>query len=436
MRPKPAVPRLSVLLCNPPGSDEGTPDRESATGMGAWLARGAGTRPPHTLAWSAAALRQSGWDVSALDAAVLRLSPGATTGRIASAAPSLLVILTSPTTAAADAEFVHLLRAELPALPLLLVGRATRYLPTALAASGATILVGDPEGSLDAACRDLLSSNEPATMLTPQMLGVDGYDSRGHLLDLEHLPLPAWDLFPVRRYPYIPIVASRGCDRGCRYCPAPVTEGSTHRARRVQRVAAEIQLLNRRHGVRRFRFVDPLFAYDRDHTLALCRALVERGLPRRLSWSCETRPEQLDLVLLHRMSRAGCGEIHLGLESVSPDTLLAMGRVADEQAAQLYLKRVRQVLLGCRAFGIACHLHVLAGLPGDSAGAAATRAFLRAYPPHTVHIAALNPYPGISVFPTNQYEAEQALLETVTEPATLPRSRWPLLSRAMRLRSA
>jgi anaerobic magnesium-protoporphyrin IX monomethyl ester cyclase len=204
----------------------------------------------------------------------------------------------------------------------------------------------------------------------------------------------------------------------------------------VQRVAAEMQLLSRRHGVRRFRFVDSLFARDRDDTLALCRALVERDLPRRLSWSCETRPEQLDLVLLHRMRRAGCREIHLGLESVSPDTLIAVGRVADEQAAQLYLKRVRQILLGCRAFGIACHLHVLAGLPGDRAGAAATRTFLRAYPPHTVHIAPLTPYPGISIFPTNQYEAEQALLETVAEPVNLPRSRWPLLSRGTRLRSA
>lgn len=421
-----------IFLCNPPSPPSSVADREVAYGMGGQHPAPPLAQPPHTLAWCGARLQQTGWRVEALDAVAERLTPNVAVARLTARQPTLVILLVSPQTAASDLAFVQALRAALPAARLMLVGLATHYLPASLAKAADMVLVGEPEGAIDAACRRLLTAGETVRVLnTPQALDAPGYDSAGHLIDLSFLPPPAWHLFPVGRYSYLPVVGSRGCAHSCHYCPVPLTQGSTLRVRLAERVAAEMHLLHSRYGVRQFTFLDPLFGADRTHTEALCHALIRWGLPTRVTWQCESRAEYLDLSLLQRMARAGCRTLHLGLESVSPETLMAIGRLRDEKAAQAYLTAVRQVLLGCRAFGIESRLHIMAGLPGDRAAATATRAFLRAYPPDSIHISPLTPYPGTSAFPTNQIEREVELLEETMQRE--PARWWRTLARPNRL---
>ena len=111
------------------------------------------------------------------------------------------------------------------------------------------------------------------------------------------------------------------------------------------------------------------------------------------------------------MKQAGCRTIHLGLESVSPPTLIAMGRLPNEKAVQQYLSHIRDILTDCRTLSINCRLYAMAGLPGDRAGASATRAFIRAYASNKLEVTPLIPYPGTSIFPTNQINRELALLQ-------------------------
>lgn len=400
-----------ILLCNPPSLPGHIADREAHYGMGGWRDIESNLPPPLLLASCGAILRQAGWGVKGIDAVATRLDITETLNRILRCQPDVAVVAVSPTTAQADLKFVRALRARQPELPLVLVGLATRYLPKELVAAAHLTLEGEPEGVLHRACRHLLENPGAAPgRTTPQSLEAKGYDAQGRLLDLALLLPPAWGLFPVTRYAYLPLIASRGCGHGCRYCPAPILQGGRTRYRPVAALVEEMEQLTAWYRATHAYFLDPLFASDRAQVEALCAALIQRELPARLSWRCETRPDLLDLPLLQQMKQAGCYAIDLGLESISPEVLLATRRLPDAPAVQRYLTHLRQLIFGCRAFEIECHLHVMAGLPGDRGASAATRTFLRAYGSSFIHVHPLTPFPGTSIFPTIRTDEEYELL--------------------------
>lgn len=401
----------TILLLNPPSPDGICADREAMYGMGVRRPPYATAQPPHLLAWCGAQLRDSEWRVQGLDAVAEGLDELTTILRIQNSQPTIIITTTSVETAQEDAEFFAVARARLPQTRWLLVSHAARFLPPVVTQTADMVLIGEPEGAVYAACLALLDDDGVRGPTSAQLLEGAAYDVRNALIDISYLAPPAWELFDLSYYDRLPIVSARGCNYGCRYCPAPRTQGAL-RVRLAERVAAEMQLLWTRHRIRDFYFIDPLFAADRTHVTALLRAIERRGLGEDIRWQCETRPECLDVPLIRRMKRAGCRMIRLGLESVSPGTLTMTGRIAHPEATGEYLARVRQILLACRAYGVECHLYVMAGLPGDRAGATATRAFLRAYAAQNGQVGRYVPYPGTLIYPTTQIEEEWDVLRS------------------------
>ena len=53
--------------------------------------------------------------------------------------------------------------------------------------------------------------------------------------------------------------------------------------------------------------------------MVLCDEILRRGL--RVSWTCQTRADCVDLTLLKRMKKAGCCTVSYGIESGSPRIL-------------------------------------------------------------------------------------------------------------------
>ncbi len=402
---------VTILLLNPPSPDGICADREAMYGMGVRRPPYATAQPPHLLAWCGAQLHDTDWRVYGLDAVAEGLDELTTIFRIQNIRPTIIITTTSVETATEDAAFFAAARKHLPETCWLLVSHAARFLPPRITENTDMVLIGEPEGAVYAACVALLDDDGLRGATSAQLLEGAAYDVRNALIDISYLAPPAWDLFDLSYYDRLPILSARGCNYGCRYCAAPRTQG-TLRVRLAERVAAEMQLVLTRHRIRDFYFIDPLFAADRVHVTALLRAIERRGLGEEVRWQCETRPECLDVPLIRRMKRAGCRVIRLGLESVSPGTLTMTGRIAHAEETGDYLARVRQILLACRAYGVECHLYVMAGLPGDRAGATATRAFLRAYAAHNGQVGRHIPYPGTVVYPTTQIEEEWEILRS------------------------
>ena len=185
--------------------------------------------------------------------------------------------------------------------------------------------------------------------------------------DLDALPFPDWSVTPIERYGYFPVLkarpfvtvlSSRGCTYCCDYCPYWVVQGARFRGRSAESVSSEMAWLERAHGVRSVLFRDPSFGLDRARVIALCRALVERGVG--IDWGCETRLDGLDDEVIAWLGRAGCRSVEIGLDSVSPEAMRCNNRKTMSPDA------VRGRLARLAEHGVASAGLFLIGLPGDT----------------------------------------------------------------------
>ncbi|MBI2362170.1 MAG: radical SAM protein, partial [Elusimicrobia bacterium] len=207
--------------------------------------------------------------------------------------------------------------------------------------------------------------------------------------DVDRLPAPRWDMAPWRRYSYLTAQTAWGCPVGCSYCPYPVTQGRSVRARPVAAVVAELLPLRRLRAP----FVlcrDPFFTIDRDRTLALCAALEAAGSP--VLWGCETRLEALDEALVAAMARAGCIRVEFGVESVSARVLRAAGR------SPLAPERIREAAALLKRHGMLTYALYVLGLPGETeAEARATIDFALSLGTNAASFSCASPFPGTAL---------------------------------------
>src|SRR5262245_22824531 len=192
--------------------------------------------------------------------------------------------------------------------------------------------------------------------------------------DLDGLPFPRWDLVgmrPERRGLRIirpagrgfPLVASRGCPEFCTYCPHRIL--AEYRARSVENVGDELELLCGRYPNPYVIFRDPLFTQERDRMLALCDEIRRRELV--LEFECETRLDRLDPDLIDRPRQAGLRSISFGVESVSSETLRRVARRPTPPEHQ------RAIVNHCRRRGIyTAGFYVIGFLQDDWNSVAAT----------------------------------------------------------------
>jgi radical SAM superfamily enzyme YgiQ (UPF0313 family) len=421
----------SVLLLNPPSLPGAVANREGSAGMGV-LGDAANpfVYPPHLLATAAAVLRAARWRVAGLDAVASGLDAEAVLERLPKS--DLLVLPVSYGTQAADRAFLNRLRERQPLARVLAIGPALSYAQVDHAFSDLVdaMLMGEPELALPAVAARLLAGElTPGRAVNPYTLAADHYTPDGLLLDLDAVPMPAWEHFHSQQHPYrfLSILSSRGCPAGCGFCPYVAAQGDSFRCQSPARTVDEMVHVSQRYQVGHIIFRDPVFALDRNRVLAICSELRRRG--STATWECESRPEHFDSRLLRAMHAAGCTTVKLGLESADPDVLMAVGRVPNEQAARQYLDSIAAVVQDCQQLGLVCRVFVMVGLPYQSSESVAhTAQFLRGLRPIRLHAKAFHWYPGIALPPVaeNDVAAQIELLNAAV------RQRPSLLRRAVR----
>ena len=185
--------------------------------------------------------------------------------------------------------------------------------------------------------------------------------------DLDTLPFPDWSGFPVRSFryfptlkksPVLPLLTSRGCSFDCDYCPYMVTQTSLWRARSPENVIREIRYLKERFKARSLIVRDILYTQNRVRATEIAEWMIRENLD--VEWSCETRADCLDEVMLRTMRRAGLVAVHLGIETPRHDLVAGSGRIP---IADFKQERVIQV---CRELGITVVAFYILGLPQDT----------------------------------------------------------------------
>lgn len=177
------------------------------------------------------------------------------------------------------------------------------------------------------------------------------------LPDLNELPIPAYDLFPMDKYVgfsrienYNEVLTSRGCEGACNFCyewglvdPRSRGDFFVHRTRSGKLVADEMELLNKTHGVKAINFMDDDFNSDRRKLVDLLDELEKRDLD--VEWFFMGRARNLirDADLIPRMRKAGCYQVLFGIE-VGTDAELTHLHKAKEPYTIDDLKRLVRLL--------------------------------------------------------------------------------------------
>lgn len=178
--------------------------------------------------------------------------------------------------------------------------------------------------------------------------------------DLDGLAFPARDLADLTTYsrtllgePSAGLLSSRGCPYRCAHCNSIVMGGGSRRARYRSpgNVLAEVRKL--RPEVRHFRFNDDMFTSN-PRLGELLDGLAELDVHFRVFAGVEYLTAELSV----RLRRAGCVHVSVGLESLDPENLAALGK-GRQISFEGNVRRAREAGLTVRGF-------FMVGLPHDS----------------------------------------------------------------------
>ncbi len=217
--------------------------------------------------------------------------------------------------------------------------------------------------------------------------------------DIDSIPYPAWDLFPMDYYALLrepniknnercfPVITSRGCPYKCNFCYR-MDEGI--RLRSTKSVVDEINLLKKEYGISYIAFMDELFMVGPKRTHELCEAIG--GL--NIRWSCQGRLNFATPDLIRDMKRAGCVFINYGIECLDDECLKTMNK-------NLTVNQITKGIENSLNAGVSPGFNIIWGNIGESEKTllAGVR-FLLKYDDHSQlrTIRPVTPYPGSPLY--------------------------------------
>jgi anaerobic magnesium-protoporphyrin IX monomethyl ester cyclase len=158
-------------------------------------------------------------------------------------------------------------------------------------------------------------------------------ERRPLIQDIDTIPFPAYNLFPVQYYrllrmPHVtssdfvmPILSGRGCTFTCNFCYR-MDEG--FRPRSNESIIEEIRLLKKDYGITYIAFGDELLMSSEKRAASLCESFIKANL--NVKWDCNGRLNYAKPEILKLMKQAGCVFINYGIEAMDDQVLKNMNK--------------------------------------------------------------------------------------------------------------
>ena len=350
--------------------------------------------------------RRRGLTVAIIDAEAECLPPAQVAERVRELDPRLVAVVVyghqpsaSTQNMTAAGHVCTALKSDDPTRRILLIGGHVAALPerTLREEDADFVAVGDGLHTV-AALAEALRSPQPGFDQVPGLgyrassRGMSEANSAGPIrlnpdapllrtLD-DDLPDQAWDLLPMARYrahnwhclggherqPYAALYTTLGCPYRCSFCciQAPFRAGeqaaglrsgsNSYRAWSPDHVAAQVDLLVERHGVRNLKIADEMFVLNKSHVLGICERLAARKYDLNI-WAY-ARVDTIKDGLLGPLRDAGFTWLALGIEAGAEN-------VRAEVDKRFRQDEVFEVVDKIRAAGINVIGNYIFGLPED-----------------------------------------------------------------------
>jgi anaerobic magnesium-protoporphyrin IX monomethyl ester cyclase len=330
------------------------------------------TKPPYTLALLASLFRDAGCDVRLVDLTAQRRSAADLIAQLDREGFRPTLILFPSTTPTLDADVVAMsqLKSHFGA-PMFCFGPHASTTPAASMQRAPEVdgmFVGEPEdAAMQLARLDSLDQLGSIPSLTWRNRGgeIVPHTAQGSYSGFLQMPYPAWDLVPLQSYslplvnrPYVLVETSRGCPYACDFCVAPIHQGHKFRERSATSLVDEIERGYREFGIDFFYLWGDTVTLNVKSFSAFCEELIARKLPIR--WFGNARADNLtDPAFVHRLRKAGCWMLAMGIETESEDIRKDMVKRLERQKIQLAIDNMRDA--GIRSFAF-----FIFGYPGES----------------------------------------------------------------------
>lgn len=233
--------------------------------------------------------------------------------------------------------------------------------------------------------------------------------------DIDSIPWPAYDQFPIEHYRLLrmphaahsdfvmPMLSGRGCTFTCNFCYR-LDKG--FRPRSAEAIIEEIQYLKKEFRISYIAFSDELLMSSKQRTVELCEAFMKAGL--NIKWDCNGRLNYATPEILKIMKKAGCVFINYGIEAFDDDVLKKMNKA-------LTTRQISRGIEATLAAGISPGLNMLYGHIGDNKETLkAAVDFLIKYDDGAQMrtIRPVTPYPGSPLY---DYAIEKGLVKDIED---------------------
>lgn len=189
---------------------------------------------------------------------------------------------------------------------------------------------------------------------------------RGLIKDIDTIPLPAFDLFPIHYYRLLrvahtsntdfvmPVLSGRGCTFTCNFCYR-LDEGLRERSNEA--ILQEVAVLQKDYGITYILFSDELLVSSVRRVTGLCEAIIKAGV--KFKWSCNGRLNYAKKDVLKLMKQAGCVFINYGIEAMDDQILKNMDKA-------LTTKQIVSGIENTLAAGISPGFNIIFGNIGEN----------------------------------------------------------------------
>ena len=217
---------------------------------------------------------------------------------------------------------------------------------------------------------------------------------------LDSLPFPARHLLNMDKYrtsklgtrSITSILTSRGCPYQCSFCASSKLAGTFWRARSVESIIEEIQLIKDNYGYTAFAFVDDNFTLSPQRVIDLCKEICKRSLD--IHWWCFSRVDTIvkNPEMVSLMYEAGCRSTYIGIESRSQETLDFYNKKISADISREAVSILKDNKIEMTAS------FIIGALGEDKKMVEDTLRFAKSLNPNTVSFTILTPYPGTDLF--------------------------------------